>query len=251
MARTKLTRRKFLELIAIEQPVTGSVPIEPLVGLCGSGSEPVPVGSEIDQSLERRNSKRRKKAEKRNQRKSSGFGLLARSDVRNQGYVVPIGSERTCLPDSVWVLLNLLDVTADQTSVRDSLKPADEAQRDPNIDEAVSFCRSQGVMLTYQEKLAGSPVYLFRELVGVFLVRMELVTPDGSDFHVVTFHARTGRLFDNEPMGKVPVIMFDDRVSTAAALKVFQHMFPRAQKIILRGVWRGDRITQDDLCINH
>ncbi len=142
MARTKQTKRKFLGLITpiTEQDGTDAEPTESLVDLHGSASAPGPESTEIEQSMERRNNKCQKRADKQNRKKSSGYGLMARSDVRNEGYKVPVGSDRTCLSDAVWCLLNLLDVTINQSLVREALKPGDEDQRDPNIDHAVSCC---------------------------------------------------------------------------------------------------------------
>ena len=135
MARTKQTKRKFLGLITpiTEQDGTDAEPTESLVDLHGSASAPGPESTEIEQSMERRNNKCQKRADK--QARSD-----ARSDVRNEGYKAPVGSDRTCLSDAVWCLLNLLDVTINQSLVREALKPGDEDQRDPNIDHAVSCC---------------------------------------------------------------------------------------------------------------
>ena len=101
-------------------------------------------------------------------------------------------------------------------------------------------------MLQYQSALAGSPIGLFLQQEGVFLVRIQLDTTDGSDYHTVTFHARTGRVLHNEPYAKVPVVMYEDRQSNQKALQVFRYMFPRALKIYLRGVWRASRLPQED-----
>ncbi len=192
---------------------------------------------------ETRNSRKRKQQKKKNRSQTSGFCLLARSTVRKEGFTVPVGNERTCLPDAVWCLLKLMNVAVDQTSVRNALQPANDTHHDPNVDQVVTFCRSMGVEISYQAPIAGSPVGLFLQQDGMFLVRMEILTAEGADYHTITYHASSGRIFDNEPRGKVPVVTSEDRVSNRKALEVFKHLFPRAQKIILRGVWKAHELS--------
>jgi len=179
-------RESQRQKLALTQP--RGVPSGSLADPCTR--PPEGVRERANQKLtDTRNSRKQKHQKKKNRAKTSGFGLLARAVVREEGFKVPVGCDRTCLPDAVWCLLDILSVAVDQTSVRAAMQPADETCDDPNIDQAVALCRSLGVELTYQAPIAGSPVGLFLQQEGVFLVRMELVTAEGSDFHVVTYHA--------------------------------------------------------------
>ena len=72
------------------------------------------AGSAGDAGAEKRVSKpKRLKAKKREAQlagaketeEKGGFTLLARGEVRRQGVFVPIGNERTCLPDALHVAM--------------------------------------------------------------------------------------------------------------------------------------------------
>ena len=70
-------------------------------------------------------------------------------------------------------------------------------------------------------------------------MRLEIVCPGGTDYHYVAYNAATGRLIDNEPGAKVPVVDDDDRRNNKRAIKVFRRYFPNAQKIYVDAVLAG------------
>jgi hypothetical protein len=177
------------------------------------------------------------RARAKKQKVDSGFTLATRGSVRAAGGAVASGDARTCLPDAVWVSLHLLGVKVNQKSLREAL-PATESE-DPNMQQVEEFCMTHGVSLEYRPSLCLSPVGLFRQEEGVYLMVLELLTPSGAvDFHAVVYDATTGQVLDNEPAAKVPVVDDTDRESNHNALLVFKQLFPRALKIKMTQVYK-------------
>ena len=165
-----------------------------------------------------------------------GFTLEARGRVRASGELVPVGTTRTCLPDALWVVLWLTspDLKLELEQVRMALDCGPDT--DPTAAMALEYASRFGLTLEYERALKGSPAGLFRRTQGAYLVRLEIVCDGGTDWHYVAYNAVTGRLIDNEPGAKVPLVNNDDRVSTKRAIKVFRQYFPNAKKIYVDAV---------------
>jgi hypothetical protein len=187
----------------------------------------------------RKMGKKRKKARLTELEAEEGYTLLTRGSVRAAGGVVAIGDDRTCLPDALWVMMHLLGVKVSQQMLRKMLHATELS--DPNIAQAREVCNYHDVSFEYKPALCLSPAGLFRQREGAFLVVLELVTPSGdTDFHAIAYDAGAGRVLDNEPGGRVPVVDDDDRVSNQQALLVFKQLFPRALKIMMTRVYKAE-----------
>ena len=84
----------------------------------------------------RKQQKRHQKENKnlaRNRQQEDGFTLLARGKVRQDGGVVAVGSDRTCLADAVRVLLHLCGIVIKQPLVRKALHRAHQATIDGTV----------------------------------------------------------------------------------------------------------------------
>jgi hypothetical protein len=181
----------------------------------------------------------RKKARTKEEEAQEGYTLTTRGAVRAAGGVVAIGDDRTCLPDALWVMLHLLGVRVSQQMLRAALHAT--LMSDPNIAQARDFCITKGVSFEYKPALCLSPAGLFRQREGAFLVVLELVTPGHTvDYHAIAYDAGAGRVLDNEPGGRVPVVDDDDRISNQKALLVFKQLFPRALKIMMTRVYKAE-----------
>jgi hypothetical protein len=182
--------------------------------------------------------KQRKKARTKEKSAEEGYTLTTRGSVRAAGGVVAIGDGRTCLPDALWVMLHMLGVRVSQPMLRAALHATELS--DPNIAQARDFCITKGVSFEYKSSLCLSPAGLFRQEEGVYLVVLELLTPSHTtDYHAIAYDAVTGRVLDNEPGGRVPVVDDVDRVSNQKALLVFKQLFPRALKIMMTRVYKA------------
>ena len=168
-----------------------------------------------------------------------GFALEARGQVRASGELVPVGPSRTCLPDALWVVLCTTspELKLELEHVRAALDCGLDA--DPTRAVALDYARQFGLTLEYEPALKASPAGLFNRTQGAYLVRLEIVCPGGTDYHYVAYNAATGRLIDNEPGAKVPVVDDDDRRNNKRAIKVFRRYFPNAQKIYVDAVLAG------------
>jgi hypothetical protein len=181
----------------------------------------------------------RKKARTKEEEAQEGYTLTTRGAVRAAGGVVAIGDDRTCLPDALWVMMHLLGVRVSQQMLRAALHAT--LMSDPNIAQARDFCITKGVSFEYKPALCLSPAGLFRQREGAFLVVLELVTPGHTvDYHAIAYDAGAGRVLDNEPGGRVPVVDDDDRISNQKALLVFKQLFPRALKIMMTRVYKAE-----------
>ena len=130
--------------------------------------------------------------------------------VRLQGIAVPVGTTRTCLPDSVWSALIALyqHLKLDLETVRRAIPELVTA--DPNSTRAQTFVSGYGAELVYERQI-NSPRDLFIRREGVYLVQLDITTADQTDKHYVTYLAATGHVIDNYPRAPVPVIAETDR----------------------------------------
>ena len=192
--------------------------------------------------------KRKLRAIAKETEEEGGFALLARGGVRRQGAFVPIGNERTCLPDALHV--GMMDVRPSlqlqQSATRAALMS--EAS-DPTFAMAKLYAAQHGIDLNYDRTL-NCPQRLFDRCQGTFLVQLQISTLAGVDYHYVAYLAAEGYVIDNEPGGKVPGVLDKDRCSNRAALKVFQGLFPRATKIFVKAVSEL-RIIKEQLQIDY
>ena len=63
------------------------------------------AGAEKRVPKERPKSKKRKVAEAKEREEDGGFALQARGQVRREGFFVPVGEARTCLPDALYAAM--------------------------------------------------------------------------------------------------------------------------------------------------
>ena len=198
--------------------------------------------------LKRSKAKKRKLAIAKEMEEEGGFALLARGEVRRQGVFVPIGNERTCLPDALHV--GMMDVRPSlqlQQSVTRSALVSEAS--DPTFAMAKLYAAQHGIDLKYDRTL-NCPQRLFDRRQGTFLVQLQISTLAGVDYHYVAYLAAKGYVIDNEPGGKVPGVLDKDRCSNKEALKVFQGLFPRATKIFVKAVSEL-RIIKEQLQIDY
>ena len=139
--------------------------------------------------------------------------------VRLQGIAVPVGTTRTCLPDSVWSALIALyqHLKLDLETVRRAIPELVTA--DPNFTRAQTFVSGYGAELVYERQI-NSPRDLFIRREGVYLVQLDITTADQTDKHYVTYLAATGHVIDNYPRAPVPVIEEAERQCNKKAIQV-------------------------------
>lgn len=202
------------------------------------------AGSAGDAGAEKRVSKPKrlkKKAKKRVEKEKAedgGFALAARGEVRGQGIAVPAGTKRTCLADAMWAAMRavLPQTKLPLATLRKSLPASDDPdQPDPTALMAKEFAAGYGLDFHYDREL-NNPRALFERRSGVYLIRLELSTHAGRDYHYVTYLSASGHVIDNEPRALVPVVQDEDRKSNKHAIRVFQQLFPRALRIQMLAV---------------
>jgi hypothetical protein len=196
------------------------------------------AGSAGDAGAEKRvlkKSKKRKAQEGKEGKEDGGFALFARGRVRREGFFVPVGDERTCLPDALYAAMRAANPSLElkQGDVRSAL--AATASADPSFSMAKEFAAQYGMQLQYEREI-NNPAALFRRRQGAFLAQLQISTAAGTDNHYVAYLAAEGYVIDNEASSKVPVVDDSERVSNKQAIKVFKQHFPRASSITLRAV---------------
>jgi len=185
---------------------------------------------------ERLKKRKAKEANKKAEADDGGFTMVNRSTARMMGIRVPVGDERTCLADALWVCLCafLCNLQLQQRDVQMALMSADDDQ-DPSVAMANEYALQHGVQICFQRGLS-SPVMLFRQLDGVFLVRLAISTEGGTDYHFVAYLAKHGFVIDNFPGKRVPARDDADRTNNQEAVKVFFKLFPGATQIQMTSV---------------
>ena len=182
-----------------------------------------------------RKSKKRKAQDRKEDEEGGGFALFARGRVRGEGFFVPVGDERTCLPDALHAAMRAANPSLGlkQGDVRSAL--AATAATDPSFAMAKEFVAQHGMQLKYEREI-NNPAALFRRRKGAFLAQLQISTAAGTDRHYVAYLAAGGYVIDNEARSKVPVVDDSERISNKHAIKVFKQLFPRASGITLRAV---------------
>ena len=200
-----------------------------------SASSAGDAGAEKRVPKERPKSKRRKVAEAKEREEDGGFALQARGQVRREGFFVPVGEARTCLPDALFAAMRATNpsLKLKQGDVRSAL--AASASSDPSFSMAKEFATQHGMDLHYEREI-NNPAALFRRRQGAFLAQLQISTAAGTDNHYVAYLAAAGYVIDNEAGAKVPLVDGSDRTSNKQAIKVFKQLFPRASSIFLRAV---------------
>ena len=198
------------------------------------------AGAEERVSKPKRPKKKAKFAKKRVEKEKAedgGFALLARGEVRRQGVFVPIGNERTCLPDALHVAMKNAkpSIQVRQNDVRAALMGTVAA--DPTFQMAKTFVSQYGLDLQYEREL-NCPKALFERRHGSYLVQLQISTLAGTDYHYVAYLSQTGYVVDNERGAKVPMVVDTDRRSNKQALRVFRQLFPRATGIFMKSASR-------------
>jgi hypothetical protein len=174
-------------------------------------------------------------AEAKEREEDGGFALQARGQVRREGFFVPVGEARTCLPDALYAAMRATNpsLKLKQGDVRSAL--AASASSDPSFSMAKEFATQHGMDLHYEHEI-NNPAALFRRRQGAFLAQLQISTAAGTDNHYVAYLAAAGYVIDNETGAKVPLVDGSDRTSNTQAIKVFKQLFPRASSIFLRAI---------------
>ena len=194
------------------------------------------AGAESSEGKSERLKKRKAQEQAANEDGEDGGAFLEpRGKVRLQGIAVPVGTTRTCLPDSVWSALIALyqHLKLDLETVRRAIPELVTA--DPNFTRAQTFVSGYGAELVYERQI-NSPRDLFIRREGVYLVQLDITTADQTDKHYVTYLAATGHVIDNYPRAPVPVIEEAERQCNKKAIQVFKQLFPGAQRVFMKAV---------------
>ena len=204
--------------------------VRPSSGLAGL------AGAESSKGKSERLKKRKAQEQATNEVGEDGGAFLEpRGKVRRQGIAVPVGTERTCMPDSVWSALIALypHLKLDLETVRRAIPQL--ATADPNFTQAQTFVSGYGAELAYDRRI-NSPRDLFRRREGVYFVQLDITTAHGTDKHYVTYLAATGHVIDNYPRVSVPLIEETERQCNKKAIQVFKQLFPGARRVFMKAV---------------
>jgi len=181
---------------------------------------------------------------------SSGYTLITRTEYRKGGGVTATGNNRTCLPDSCWVILlklkPFLKGKITLKAVRQTfVLPNNE---DPDMLMVEIFFDWFGIDITYQN-MTGSPKNLLAAKDGVFLVGLKIGVPgDGNHFdnHALVYDAHLKQLYDNNRSIQIPQIEKKDLFNNRTAIRVFKHYFDKSTSLRIADVYKVELQTNSN-----
>ena len=160
------------------------------------------------------------------------------------------GSHRSCGQDALWVACMFLGVRVARRSIYEAtLPPAGDTPNYVLVNHAYTKLNVRMQSLGWLDRHSGGyALALIREFdVGLFFVSL-LVHRSGlkPESHAVLYvsHVMGGVILDNDPGVDVLKVEPEDRVSAAAAYRMWGALFPLADSVRIAAVFHVTSLTE-------
>jgi hypothetical protein len=209
--------------------------------------------AEPDSQTQKRKRKRtvsgaQKRAKKAADEEDGGYTDKGRMHFKEGGGILITGRTgiRSCLPDSISVLLSSFSISVDPEELR-SIMP-DDPTRNTLFSDADSYLEKHG--LTLQRCTArfmvtgvkGGPQLALLRTKGLFVVQLRITSGKEDkepDLHCVAYDGETVR--DNYKYSKVKELDRSDSEASGAARKVFDSLFKPGLYVSIKNIYELKR----------
>ena len=207
---------------------------------------PAGVGGQKRKPKRKRKSRGTQKFNKKAAAQDGGYTDKGRMHFKGGGGLLVTGSTgaRSCLPDSISMLLPSFSISVDPKEMR-SIMPNDPT-KNTLFSDADLYLEKHGLTLlrcTQRFTVKGGPALALLRTKGTFVVQLTITTgkeDKNPDLHCVAYDGKTVR--DNYKYSKVKELDGSDSDNFEAARQVFDSLFQPGLQVRIKNVYELKRI---------